>query len=631
VKRSGPRTAGLALPLALGLLVAWTGSTSAQFNMAGPQIWNCEYWQTLHIGDYYGPNFEISKLKPIRMTGCRNGHFSGYVVVTCSTMLITDLKATMSDLVAEGGAKIAKENIRVRFAELAKGSKGYQPPYRFNALLEEAPEEIPTVDMRSHRKWKPRKAGPIAMQPVWVTVVVPKEAAPGKYAGKLTLQSENLEPFAVPVEIRVHGWTLPEPKEFHVQNLAFYSPERVALRYDVERWSDEHLKYMRKSLELMLQVGSRQIILDLVRRYPARDNNESMVKWIKQKDGSFTYDFTAVEKYLDLAGEVIGKPFPIRLNMWCAVKEHTSEPEVTVVDAATGEKSALKQPPYGTPESLAFWKPVLGELRKRIEKRGWFDSVVVNWMNYCGGPDAGTVKVLHDIWPDGKWSSMDHGRRRAFSYGDGKMPVVVSLAVWNEGSTKAYSNWDKKSSPGPRNWRNSFKPGHAVCAHARNQHWDYSVLWVLRELAEHQIMKGCDGCDVMGADLWPAQDARGRWRGGKWTHYALGPGNSTTSFIAPGKDGAQETERFEALREGVQIAEAMIFIQRAIDAKKVSGEVAAKGNLILDDRARHFMAAWEPAGKAGKSKRNYEKVVDGAFELDDRTYEAAAAVAAALK
>jgi hypothetical protein len=297
----------------------------------------------------------------------------------------------------------------------------------------------------------------------------------------------------------------------------------------------------------------------------------------------------------------------------------------------------MDQPPMGTPESLKFWKPVLDELRKRIEKRGWFDSVVVNWMNYCGGPDASIVKVLHDIWPDGKWSSMDHGRRTRYGYAKNKfMPVPVSLAVWSEGSHKAYFDWDKKKSPGPRSFAGKFKPGYAVCGHARGQHWDSSQLWVLRRLSESMIMKGCYGIDPLGADLWLLRDRRGRWSGASWNRslfraYALGPQNCTMAILAPGENGAIATERYEAYREGVQICEAMVYIEQSLKTGKVDAKVAAKANKALDDRARHFMSCYGLKDKKGRQGFSLKKFADGAWELDSQLFEAAAEVEKALK
>lgn len=613
--------ARLAAILGGGWLGILSVSAPAQgLNLAGPQIWNADYWQTTCFGDYYGANFDIKKLRPISLAGCRNGAFSGYVVLTCGTAPITGLKATITDLAEKGGKKIPADRVLIRYPELARPETSWAPAYRFDRMLDQPPEEVKMADLKSVRDWKPKKPGPNAMQPVWVTVRVPADAAPGDYEGTLTVEAENTQPIRMPVKIRVADWALPDPKNFSVQNLAYYSPECVARYYDVELWSDKHFELMGKSMALMLQVGSRHAIVNLVCNYPAQDNRQSMVRWIKQADGSYRYDFTAVDKYFDLCAKVIGKPFPIRINAWASPRKDSQFFKVTTVDPASGQLGEIEQPPYGTPENLAFWKPVLTELRARLEKRGWFDTTVMNWINYCGGPDTNIVDNFHAIWPDGRWSSMDHGRRVSFSTSGGvQMPVPVSLAVWQEGNITA------------RGYKGHVKPGFAIGGHARGRHREWFDLWIYRALNEEMLMRSCHGSDPMGADLWPTRDERGRIVTGSWQAYALGPGNCTKALLGPGEDGAVATERFEAFREGVQIAEAILFIQRALDGGKLPADLAAKANTLLDDRSKRMLDSLKLADKSGAVRFDPLTFSENAEQRENDLFALAAQVAKTAK
>ena len=57
---------------------------------------------------------------------------------------------------------------------------------------------------------------------------------------------------------------------------------------------------------------------------------------IVQDINTLEYDLTAFDKYMDLTAAKIGKPFPIRLNMWHTKMEHFPYPKVVVVDPAGG-------------------------------------------------------------------------------------------------------------------------------------------------------------------------------------------------------------------------------------------------------------------------------------------------------
>ncbi|MGQ9663149.1 MAG: glycoside hydrolase domain-containing protein, partial [Kiritimatiellia bacterium] len=367
------------LPGVLGLTLV--GSAVGQgVNLSGMQVWNVGYWETVSIGDFIGPNYEIRKLKPISLTGCCNGYFSGYVVVTCSTAPITGLKANITDLEDHAtGQKIPASCVRIRYPELARPGISWSPPYRFDRFSDEPPQEVPMTDLRSVGNWKPKNVGPVSMQPIWVTVYVPSNTPPGEYTGKLQIESNLNKVPDVPVKIKVAEWTLPDPKNFRVTNFGQSSPESLAQHYRVPRWSDKHFELIAKSLSLMAELNSRQAIIDLcIDFYGVGGVPETMVRWVKQADGTYTYDFTVLDRYLETVAKAIGKPTLLRVNCWmewdlksagCATTNTgwSAPCRVTTFDPATGELGYLDQPRPDTPEFVAFWKPVLMEVRKRIE------------------------------------------------------------------------------------------------------------------------------------------------------------------------------------------------------------------------------------------------------------------------
>lgn len=586
--------------------------------MAGLQLWNVEYWDTTSLGDFMGPNYEIKKLKPISIVGVRNGFHSGRVVVTSSTGPISGLKATITDLAGKDGkSKIAASQVQIRYPDLGAPDYSYCPPYRFDRLIEEAPEEVKQVDLKSYRNWKPKNEGPVAMQPIWVTVHVPSDAAPGAYAATLKIEAENEQPYTVPVELTVHAWLLPDARNYTVRNMVWLGPERVAKYYELPMWSEKHLEYCAKSLQMALLLGSRNVEANLVLHYLSRDNAEVMVKWLKQADGTYKYDLTAFDKYCDTVDKAIGKPFVFRLNMWSSQKKPFHS--VQVVDAA-GAVSELEQPPQGTAESLAFWKPVLDEIHARMDKRGWTDIMAANWHEYCGGPDSNTVTMLQKIWPGIKWADNDHGRRQGFAglAPADYTPVIVQSTVWQEGPMK------------PRGYKGALQPGAAYCGHARDRTRDESSsLWDMRAFIEEVLLKGEHGVDPLGGDLFMNRDARGRWASGSWAACALGPGNCTKSILGPGPNGPIATERFEATRESIQICEAILFLERALQGGKLDAALAARANKVLDERSSHLIGSYQLADKSGAMKFDRARMAAGAFEAENELFATAADVATA--
>ncbi|MDD4890699.1 MAG: DUF6067 family protein [Phycisphaerae bacterium] len=616
--------------LAIAMLAALAGPAiggdeeGQRLNLSGVQVYNTEFWQAVQVGDFYGPNYKGKDLKPITMAGTRNGWFSGCVVVANGNAPITGLKGTASDLVC-GDKKIPASQIKVRYPEPWQPSKSWTTPYRFDGLLNDPPDEVPIVDPKQLRGLQTKLDQPVAFQPVWVTVKVPADAAPGEYTGKLTVAVDNpmLNPMEVGIKLTVADWQMPDPKDFTVQNLGWLNPEVESRYYNVPCWSDKHIALMSKSQALMLELGSRQVFVNLVTRYPSQDNAETMVTWVKQKDGSLKCDLSTFDKYMDMVAKTIGKPFPIRLNMWCPErKDAPNYPQIRVLDPETGKVEEADQPPVGTTESYNFWKPALDEIRARLDKRGWFDVTGPNWHQYCGGPTPAAVSVLKRIWPDGRWTDMDHGRRWPSFAGltkEDAMPILTTTTVWNEGS------------PVMRGYKGHLQPGVAIVGHSRDRHREWFSLWDVRAITEEQIMKGEHGVDPLGGDLWPLHDSRsGRYYVGAWAAAALGPGNCTKAFLAPGPDGAIASERFEAFREGVQVAEAVLFIQSGLDSGKCDAATYAKADKVLDARSRHMLESWPKTDNVGHSRFDRAIFAKDALARENELFATAAEVAKAI-
>ncbi len=645
------------------------------------QVWNVEPWQTVELGDFSGANPGMKALKPIDLLGTRNGVASGCVVVTRDGAAIKGLKASVGDLAqapstgsGQGGGKgsIPATRIQVRFADLVRPETSHLPAQRFDRLLEAAPAEVPAtkpVPVKGFKKaFTPKSTAPVATVPVWVTVRVPADAAPGDYEGKLSVEAEGMAATTVPVKLKVHDWRMPDPKDFRVRTIGWTNPEALAKHYGVELWSDQHFKLMGRSMELMLELGSRHIQIDVTRYYPSRDNADTMIKWVRKKGagdegrgtggedkaatdagakpdplaprpstlGPFTYDFTIFDKYCDLAAEKLGKPFPVRLNLWRGPRnggggetDDYQNARVLVLDPATKEVSELDGPhKLGSEEMKAFWKPVMDEMRARLEKRGWMGATGPNWMCYCGGMTKPLAGMMKAIWPDVHGLDVTHARQLKYPTTEAGsfVPVFVSSAVWTEGSLDAYAKW--KSGPYPREYAGKLNPATAHCTHARCQYYEqgWPELWTLRTKHEEAILKGNDGLECVGADHFPIKDPKGRWRAGDWSAFAQGPKNGTIAILGPGDSGPLGTERFEAMREGIELCEAMVFIQKALEAKKLSGDLEARANKVLDDRAKAMTACLKPTGWKNGVYVDLGEYAKGARERDDALLAVAAEV-----
>jgi hypothetical protein len=588
---------------------------------SGIQIWNCAPWDTIQSSDY---GIVGEPLRPVIVSAAKNGVFSGRLVVS-SDNAIRGIKVSTSELLSENGSKLPLSAVKIYCAQAAVPDKTIVPPFRYNSLVETVPSEIAVNSALPEARdsslisrsinWAhqgehnspqaqalpdyftvTRKMSAGAIAPIWVIVRVPKEAVAGKYEGTISISAVGLAETKVPLHLTIHDWTLPDPKDFRSYTTGYVSVESEAGYYGVPLWSEKHWELVGRTFGLMSEINARQVIVDLTIDYygAAKDpgNRESIVRWIKDGEGIYRHDFSILDKYLDTVAKNIGKPLPIRFNYAEDIKESGSGGKrgpascVTLLNPSTGALTSLEQPLPGTEESYKFWKPVLDEIRKKMEARGWFDVTALGYNTHVGVPTPDIVDVAKRIWPDGVWTLTHHGGVLGFIYGKDRkmvsMPVHYAECVWGLKAPRmrGYNNvpsagfqplFDPKRPPG-------------FWTAARTGQEDDSELDLFRRAQETRIMQSCDG-GQMGANFWPLKMPNGSYgcianaRGG------LGPTqNGTECLLAPGPDGAIITERFQVYREGVQTAEAVLFVEKALEAKKVSGELEQRANRLLDER-----------------------------------------------
>jgi hypothetical protein len=329
---------------------------------------------------------------------------------------------------------------------------------------------------------------------------------------------------------------------------------------------------------------------------------------------------------MDLYEKNCGKPRVLRLDAW--QRPHFTNTFVSLLDPATGKVTPMPQPVLGTPESEAFWRPVLTELRKRLEKRGWLDVAVFGWVHYSKSPEPQIVDVFHRIWPDGKWMHTAHTCPREYGGTDKSvtMPVLCDESVWGIGPLYNPDDTGQRiyGQQYPRHWRGAknillgFPRMGVAFIDAIN---DHSKLVLYKTVTEAAIQGNISGLGYLGGDFWPVPINKDGRRGlVSWSGQGIGMTDAITACFSPGPEGAIFNERMEVFREGVQVGEAILFLERALEEKKVSGDLEKKIGILLDERARYYLRGYH-------NFRSFE--CSNWQERDDRLFALCAEVAGA--
>ena len=545
----------------------------------GMQIWN---------SDVLTPDFDLDfgdsaeRLRPVEIVATRGGSFSGKVVVG-STETIAGLRATVGAFAAAGGHVIPASAAQVRYARpdgTETAANGHYPAAasRFDGLAESAPKELRVrTKQRTRGNWvAPGQPGEVfgAVCPVWVTVKVPRDAAPGDYEATLTISARGTPPVRVPLRLRVCGFTLPPPREFRTFCELIQSPDSVALHYGVGLWSEEHFRLIERSFRAISAVGAKTVYVPLI-CHTNLGNAQSMVRWVRKPGGGYTHDFSVLERYLDLYARHCGKPEAVCVGAWEVFLEggnltwaRTGKyvrhdiirefdkakghgPLVTLYDPKTKQTQDLELPLYTKAAgSRQLWKPLLDELRARMARRGWAGRLV---LGYCHDsvPSKEVVAFFKDLMPDVPWMRQAHSRRKDLH----GVPYRLQMTVW----TPRFLLYPDATSR--RGWQGEdiqFLRSAIGSAPAAK----------FRLLGEMNIMGQQRGFGRFGADFWCVfKDSRGRLSRTCATRYPKAQWRAlviTTSLLSPGQTGPLSTARVEMVREGLQECEARIFIEKAL-------------------------------------------------------------------
>jgi len=210
-------------------------------------------------------------------------------------------------------------------------------------------------------------------RPLWLTVRPPKDAAAGRYRSALTVRAEGGKRLDFPLELTVVDRTLPDPKDWKIHVDLWQHPWAIARYHGVEPFSAEHYRLMRPYLEALAEVHVRAItctLVDLPWNHQSYDAYRSMVRHVRNPDGTWTHDYSVLDGYVDFARSCgIGPQIHCySLVPWGNV--------VTYEDGASGD---IRREPMaaGTAPHAAFWGVFMADFERHMKEKGWAQETYI--------------------------------------------------------------------------------------------------------------------------------------------------------------------------------------------------------------------------------------------------------------
>lgn len=238
-------------------------------------------------------------------------------------------------------------------------------------------------------------------RPVWMNIWVPETAKAGKYKGTLTLTGKNIDPMSLQVEVEVADRRLPAPANWKYHLDLWQNPYAVARYYQVPLWSDAHFEAMRPVMKTLADAGQKVITATIMHKPWAgqtEDYFDSMVFRMKKIDGSWAYDYTVFDKWVEFMMNEVG--IKQQINCYTMIPWALS---FDYFDQASNEVKFVEAKP-GDPEYKAYWGSFLKDFARHLREKGWFEKTTIAMDERSLDAMQGAIAVIRRADPEFKIS-----------------------------------------------------------------------------------------------------------------------------------------------------------------------------------------------------------------------------------
>ena len=316
------------------------------------------------------PSLEYQK-KAFNHSAWRGEKVFAQAVISSDTEL-EDVTLSVSDL-SNGKSGIKSGNISVQFvsfvvSDLLDTTKFGQCSSREDkskwgeVLVADVLDLKESMNIPSGRK-----------QPVWMTVNVPSDAKPGKYTGRMSVSSSNAKTRSLPVELVVSDHILPPAHDWAFHLDLWQNPYSVARYAGVPLWSEAHFEAMRPVMRMLAEAGQKSVTATIMNR-PWNGQTEdafgSMVTKIRRIDGSWLYDYTIFDRWVE---------FMFSLGIDRQINCYSMIPwalEFDYYDQATSSPTTFQAAP-GSEEYNEYWGSFIADFSRHLKAKGWFEKTMI--------------------------------------------------------------------------------------------------------------------------------------------------------------------------------------------------------------------------------------------------------------
>ena len=513
-------------------IIAW-GSTDVRYNKELPA--------------------QVTPIAIMNLTGWMGEKLSAQFVISTNRDM-KNVSVEVSDILAKN-YKISKWNTERGFVRYVmtdelnkdgKGGCGRRPnsaEWDSTLVADVIDHVTPALDIKAN-----------TTQPMWVSVKVPREnIIKGMYRGTVTVKEDGKVLAELPLTVTVKNHVLPAPKDWAFHLDLWQNPYAVSRYYNVEPFSKEHFDLMRPIMKRYADAGGKVITASIMHKPwngQTFDPFESMVTWMKKADGSWWFDYTVFDKWVEF---MMSLGIKKEIGCFSMVPWRLS---FQYFDQASNQFKYFTGKP-GEPEYEEFWTRMLKSFALHLKEKEWFEITHIAMDERSMKDMLATIAVIKKADKDFKISlAGSHHKELLEPLNDYCVTMAETfspeeIAVRRaKGMTTTY---------------------YTCCAEARPNTFTFSPPAEAEYLGWFAAKAGVDGYLRWALNSWvekPLHDSR-------FTNWAAGD----TYILYP---DARTSIRFERLIEGIQAYEKIRILRNATDKRGRSKNYGKQLDKILE-------------------------------------------------
>lgn len=376
---------------------------------------------------------------------------------------------------------------------------------------------------------------PMTVRPVWVTIDLPHDAVPGIYTSEIIVSAKGIKKIRVPFEVEVIDQTLPLYSDWKFHLDLWQHPSAVARVNNVPMWSDAHFEALKVQMEPLARAGQKVITATLNMdpwHYQTFDDYEDMIIWIKNADGSWTFDYTIFDRWVEL---MMSLGIDKQINCYSMLPWQN---KIQYLNAARNAMHVEKLDP-SSEKFEEYWGRFLTDFKKHLKEKGWLEitNIAVDERKPEAMVEAN--RVLMKYAPEIGFAMADkHASYRRF----------INIKDCCVAQRQLYLTKEELAERRAKGFVTTF---YVCCSTFFPNNFTYSQPFESELLCWHAIARDYDGMLRWAYNSWPydpQQDSRFRsW--GSGDTYMMGTFGRSTLRFEQTRNGIEAYEKVQILRQ----------------------------------------------------------------------------------